>query len=169
MISAPGEPAVRLIVKRFINGRFSNILAKAELGSVFLMSPPRDYFTYSPSERNSIFVATGTGVAPFISMLTPGIRVGVMLHGATDLSGLYCQRYLSAKVALYIPCLSRHPVSPGLDYEYFSGTVSTYLKNKLPLGHYDFFVCGGDDMIREVTHIVDRSFSGARVFKESFA
>ena len=46
--------------------------------------------------------------------------------------------------------------------------MTAYIEKKLPLADYDFYLCGGSEMIRDVMGIVDDRFPAARVFTEIF-
>jgi NAD(P)H-flavin reductase len=48
------------------------------------------------------------------------------------------------------------------------GRVSDYLEAHLPDGAYDFYLCGRQDMIRDVTLLVDEKFPGSLVYAETF-
>ena len=62
-------------------------------------------------------------------------------------------------------CLSE-PVNK--DTDYFRGRVTDYLRNELPLSTYDFYLCGGREMIRDVTLLVDEQFPGSYIYTEPF-
>jgi NAD(P)H-flavin reductase len=81
---------------------------------------------------------------------------------------LYYRSDFGAAASLYVPCLS-HPL-PGsvLPPGVYRGWVSGYLREHLPTGAYDFYLCGRREMIRDVTLLVDERFPDSLVYAEIF-
>jgi benzoate/toluate 1,2-dioxygenase reductase subunit len=166
LISAQGDSYLALLVRVVEGGRLSPVLAAAKEGTPFSFTGPYGYFVWLPSERPAVFVATGTGVAPFISMAISGVRGFTLIHGVRQIDELYERSLLRAAAATYVPCLSNP--SPGVEVDVFEGRVTSYLRSRLDRGVYDFYVCGSEDMIREVTVTVDEQFEGSSVYAEPF-
>jgi len=112
-----------------------------------------------------VFVATGTGIAPFVSMGLSGCNGFTLLHGIRNPDERYYADVFERTAGIYVPCISGpgSPV-PGA----FPGRVTGYVAEDLPAGEYDFYLCGRTEMIRDVTRIVDRRFPASRVFIELF-
>jgi len=147
-------------------GALSPVLAKAEIGTSFFIRGPRGYFVWLPSERPSVFVATGTGAAPFISMAKSGVKDFIFLHGAKRIEDLYERPLFRGAAATYVACLSYPGHWP--DADVFEGRVTRFLRDRLNSGLYDFYLCGRKEMIRDATLIVDEKFSGSSVYSEPF-
>ena len=81
LISAPDQPVLRLLIKRMPAGQLSVALAELPLGTELAISSAQGYFCHQPSEREVCFIATGTGIAPFIAMCASGLRGFTLLHG----------------------------------------------------------------------------------------
>ncbi|MBW2146314.1 MAG: hypothetical protein JRI22_04760 [Deltaproteobacteria bacterium] len=168
LISAPGDPTLALCVRNVERGRFSSILTSAGVGAQFYFTGPHGYFTFRLSLRPAVFVATGTGIAPFVSMCRSGATGFTLLHGVRLPSDLYYQPLFRVAAQLYMPCLSGAPIeSPKLAHT-FRGTVTEYLERLLPSGLYDFYLCGRREMIQDVTLLVDERFPGSFVYTEVF-
>jgi NAD(P)H-flavin reductase len=112
-------------------------------------------------------VATGTGIAPFVSMARAGVSGFILLHGVRVQSELYYAKLFELAAKGYIPCLSGNGGTSSVENQ-FSGRVTDYLKRHLPPDDYDFYLCGRNDMIRDVTLLVDDCFPGSRVYSEIF-
>jgi NAD(P)H-flavin reductase len=149
-------------------GQFSPVFAAAEIGTKFSFTGPYGYFTYRPSERPAVFVATGTGISPFLSISRSGVSEFTLLHGVRTASDLHYQDFLRRTARSYVPCLSASPDQVGTVENGFDGRVTRYLKEYLPLNTYDFYLCGRQEMIRDVTLLVDEQFSGSLVYTETF-
>ncbi len=67
--SAPGGNRFEICLNLVQDGLFSPFLFSLAPGYEFEMSAPLGYFVLRDPGRDAVFVATGTGVAPFRSML----------------------------------------------------------------------------------------------------
>jgi NAD(P)H-flavin reductase len=167
-VSSPDMEAVDFLVRYVKAGRFSSLLASAGEGDIFRFTGPHGYFRFYPSERVPVFVATGTGVAPFVSMARAGTRGFILLHGVRRFLDLYYEPLFRKTARLYVPCVSAKSDSGERDAGDFAGRVTGYLENRLPPGSYDFYLCGKGEMIRDVIRLVDHRFPDCRVYTEPF-
>jgi ferredoxin-NADP reductase len=168
LVNAPAAAELQVCVRILQGGRFTPRLARAALHSRFDISGPHGYFIFQPSERPPVFVATGTGIAPFVAMARSGVRGFTLLHGAREAAGLYYQDEMRAAASGYMACLSGTAASAAAPAEAFAGRVTAYLEAHLPPGAYDFYLCGRSEMIRDVTLLADRRFGASLVRSEIF-
>lgn len=164
---ASGVDAKELVlcIRLVDQGNVSEVLSTCDLPAEIPIKGPYGYFTFKPSTRQAIFAATGTGIAPFSSMVRSGIGGFVFLHGVRQSADLYYRNLFQTAAITYMACLSR------VDQEsdaFFHGHVTEYLQKHLPLGSYDFYLCGNRGMIRDVTRLVDQRFPGSLVYMEMF-
>lgn len=150
-------------------GRFSTIIADATPGTVFQVSGPHGHFIYQGKANPAVFVATGTGVAPFVAFCQAGITDALLLHGVRHVVELIYRPLLQAHLRSYIPCLSRSARIPtaGIDTA-FAGRVTLYLETELAPGKYDFYLCGRPGMIRDAMALIDDRFGESRIFVETY-
>ena len=165
LVSAPTDPHLALCVRNIEAGFLSFELSHAPVGTRFNFNGPHGYFTFKPSNRPAVFVATGTGVAPFVSMARSGVTGFTLLHGVRSATENYYASVLKSTAMHYILCLSENHTS--LD-EFFQGRVTDYLYKNLAPGRYDFYLCGRREMIRDVINCVDEKFPDSLVFTEIF-
>jgi ferredoxin-NADP reductase len=166
LASAPHEPEMRLCIRAVEGGQVSGRLERLTPGSALTFYGPHGYFTFKPAGRTPVFVATGSGVAPFRAMAAAGAAGYVLLHGVDSPADLYYADVLRSAAARYVPCISGPEatrVSGG-----FAGRVTDYLRQRLPAGSYDFYACGRRDMVRDVTLLADERFPDSLVFAETF-
>jgi ferredoxin-NADP reductase len=168
LVNAPAAAELVLCVRIVSEGHFTPRLARAPIHSRFDVSGPYGYFTFQPGIRPAVFVATGSGIAPFVAMARSGIKGFTLLHGVNDARGLHYEAELRAAAACYVPCLSAITEGTAMPAGAFSGRVTAYLAEHLPSGAYDFYLCGRSDMIRDVTLLVDRRFPDSLVRSEIF-
>ena len=160
---APDSDLLTLCVRHVVNGRLSSFLAAAPVGTPLTFTGPHGYFLFQKSPRPPVFVATGAGVAPFLSMVGAGVSGFTLLHGARTAKELYYETYLRAASARYVACLSE-----GSAEGCFAGRVSDWAREHLSLLAHDFYLCGSREMIRDVTLLADERFPGSLVHTEAF-
>ncbi|MCL4402605.1 MAG: FAD-dependent oxidoreductase, partial [Acidobacteria bacterium] len=73
LASAPGGTSFELCLNRVCEGVFSPYLFDLEPGAVVPLQGPYGVFGWRKPARDSVLVATGTGIAPFRSMLRAGL------------------------------------------------------------------------------------------------
>jgi ferredoxin-NADP reductase len=156
--SAPGVFPVELCIQRLENGPGSNYLYQLEPGDVFCAHAPFGFFTFHPKPgRDCLFIATGTGVAPFRSMVgsvdyrnSPPRRAVCLLGVRREADLLYDAEFARHPAVEWIPCLSRQE---GTGAGRFSGRVTDYIRSLSPefrWGETEFYLCGNGAMIQEV-------------------
>ena len=165
LVSAPTDPNLALCIRNIDAGRLSPGLNHAPVGTPFTFSGPHGYFTFKPSNRPAGFVATGTGVAPFVSMARSGVKGFTLLHGVRSAAENYYASVLKSAARQYILCLSETHQSTD---NFFQGRVTDFLYQNLAPGLYDFYLCGRREMIRDVINCVDEKFPESLVFTEIF-
>jgi ferredoxin-NADP reductase len=166
MVSSPKDPDIHLCVRETKGGRLSPWLATASIGTPIRFSGPHGYFTFHPSERPPVFVATGTGIAPFVSMCRAGVKGFTLLHGVQKAEDLYYKTLFQGSAHPYVPCLT------GADGDRtagaYPGRVTEFMESRLAAGRYDFYVSGAQEMIRDVLRLVDNRFPDSFIFTEPF-
>lgn len=168
LTSSPEEDALSICVRMIDGGRFSPRLAEAEIGSELAFSGPRGFFVYRPSSRPAVFIATGTGIAPFVSMVRAGVSNFLMAHGAPSEADLHFRSIVAPAARSYTGCTSREEPAYAGSPACRAGRVTDYVRSDLPDGLYDFYLCGRRDMVRDVVGLVDARFSGSAVYSEIF-
>jgi benzoate/toluate 1,2-dioxygenase reductase subunit len=169
LVCAPSEQRLSLCVQVVAAGALSPLLARLEDGSILSFSGPHGYFIFQPSDRPAVFVATGTGIAPFVAMAKSGIGGFTLLHGASSVADLHYRDVVQPSAGRYLACLSRPGDGGTLPSWGCRGRVSEVLRNELAPGVFDFYLCGSRTMVRDVAAIVDERFPGSRVFSEVFS
>ena len=124
-------------------------------GSFVLPSPV-------PEKADFIFLATGTGIAPFHSFVKshPGLRYR-LIHGVRHLNERYDREtYESGR---YFACVSQEP---GGD---FHGRLTAYLATQIPHPTATYYLCGNRAMIVEAYELLrEQGVNGDRLVTEVF-
>ena len=165
LANAPDDAELVLCIRRVAEGRFSTLLFSTPVGTAFTFSGAHGYFVFRASARPPVFVATGTGVAPFAAMARSSVRGFILLHGVRQTGECYYASLLRSKARRYVVCLSDEDPP---EARTFHGRVTDYLASQLEPDRYDFYLCGRGEMIRDVTWLVDDRFPGSKVYTEIF-
>jgi len=165
LVSSPRDPYLRLCIRHIPRGELTPKLLEIPIGESLRFFGPNGYFLFRASGKQPVFVATGTGIAPFVSMGLTGCRGFTLLHGIRKADERYYADVFQRAAEMYMTCITGP--DPG-GFESFPGRVTEYVAEALPVGEYDFYLCGRTDMIRDVTRIVDRRFPESRIFIELF-
>jgi len=165
LVSSPEDQDLVLCIRHVEGGQLSSFLGSAEPGTQISFTGPCGYFTYKSSEHPAVFVATGTGIAPFCSMVRSGANGFTMLHGVNDPQELHYKSVIEPVAELYLPCNSGSKKNPG---DSFEGRVTDYVQHHLDRKVSDFYLCGHREMIRDMLFLIDEYFSNSLVYTETF-
>jgi len=166
--SGSKEPYLRFVIRRMPNGQVSQWLAARTRGDEVDISLPFGWFrpgTNGASSDPCVLVATGTGIAPFLSALRscPDLQPLVCLYGVRCLADAVGLDYLRERCPLRL-CVSREYAPP-----HHHGRV-TDLLTEIPLAeHTNYYLCGLDAMIDEVSGWLEQhGVHFARIHREVF-
>ncbi|NNG01494.1 MAG: hypothetical protein HKM93_19055 [Desulfobacteraceae bacterium] len=168
MVNDPDSRQLVLCVRLVQNGLLSPVLADCNMGTSFTISGPYGYFRFNPSPRHPVFVASGTGIAPFASMAHAGVEGFTLIHGVRYGEELYYRNQIESAAKAYVPCITQPSGHDSAIRESFHGRVTDYISRYLSPASYDFYLCGRREMLRDVTHLVDDRFPGSLVYTEIF-
>jgi ferredoxin-NADP reductase len=156
IVSPPGE-RVALCANLVPDGFLSPFLFAMQPGDEIDFKGPYGAFILRRPVSDSIFVATGTGIAPFRSMLLTHLREHperqfTLIYGVRHEPGLLYHDELSALPAAhpnfrYIPTLTRPP-------EHWTGLTGRVQQPTLDLlgdrRDVDVYICGLHEMVNDV-------------------
>jgi ferredoxin-NADP reductase len=165
--SGTDDDSLRFIIRRMPGGAVSEYLSQLKPGNHVRASPPFGWFR--PGEhggsRPFAFIATGTGIAPFLSHLRsrPTVHPSIVLYGVRELADAVDVDGLK-KVCNLRLAVSRQQVS-GTHH----GRV-TDLLGEVPVdANTDYYLCGLDVMIDDVTNWLEaRGIDITRIHRECF-
>ncbi|HET9741723.1 MAG TPA: FAD-dependent oxidoreductase [Terriglobales bacterium] len=162
LASAPRGNEFDLCLNRVQDGYFSNLLCEMHEGDTIHFHGPHGAFVLRNPLRDSIFVATGTGIAPirgFVQWLfsDPARHEGkqaVLVYGTRYPSGLYYADYFRLMAHdfpnfHYITTLSR----PDEQWQGARGYVQEHVRGVIEAcpeserGNFDAYICGLNAMV----------------------
>lgn len=155
--SGPNGNRFELCLNRVQDGIFSPWLFLLEPGGTVDMKGPLGYFTWKHPVRDSILVATGTGIAPFRGMLTAYLGAGgdrriTLVYGVRyEESLLYREEFEAMERAYpnfrFVPTLSR----PDDGWTGGRGHVQSHVLEVLgERRDMDVYICGLKLMVDDV-------------------
>lgn len=152
------QGCVTLLVDCRNPGKGSNFFRNIKINeSVFISRAVGKFRFNSKEDTKKVFIATGTGIAPFIPMIKNIDPAGVQLIFG------YSEEGFENLVDYYFPienlkvtfCKS----TPSSTRDRFSGRVTKYLEIQKPEFYEgkDFYISGRNQMIKEVIKILEKN------------
>lgn len=176
LASLPEGNSFEICLNLVPDGLFTPHLFSLQPGQAVSMKGPVGNFTLRNPQRESIFVATGTGVVPFRAMLRqPGFlengTPATLLFGARYAEGLMFHdefRQLSEEYAnlRFIPTVTR----PAAGWQGSSGRVQPLLWDLLASNTAaDVYICGLKEMVDDVREQLKlRGFDRKQIIYEKY-
>jgi ferredoxin/flavodoxin---NADP+ reductase len=180
------ENGYEYYIRLVTGGMFTPLLWRIGEGHGMSMKGPKGKFVLEPNDdRTHVFISSGTGIAPFISMMKTLLHDGVprrtvILHGASYEHDLGYRELLEewqsdgTYPVTYVPTISR-PGSP--ENSRWSGRVgrveaivpAVYEEMMLTADNSIAYICGNPDMITAVENtLLGRGFPEEQVKKELY-
>ena len=155
--SPPAENRFDLCLNRVPGGHFSNYLCELAPGDGIEFEGPFGFFVLRQSARDSLFIATGTGIAPIRGLLQELFARGTtqkvwLLFGVRYPNTILYRREFEALAARhsnfrFLPTLSRAPA----DWTGLRGHVQEHLEPLLSQHPgVDVYLCGLKAMVDDV-------------------
>jgi CDP-4-dehydro-6-deoxyglucose reductase len=159
--SPPGKGnQFELCLNRVDDGAFSPHLFDLSPGDVVNMQPPLGTFTMRQPLRDSLLVATGTGIAPFRSMLKSEVKLDsrafTLLFGVRHESHLLYREEFEAMAGRF-PQFRFWPTltQPGPNWAGRTGRVQSHLSEAIDgRKDIDIYLCGLQPMVDDVRQIL---------------
>jgi ferredoxin-NADP reductase len=173
--SSPAGNHFEICFNRVQDGRFSPFLYDLQPGDSVGAKGPHGYFTVKNPDSPILMIATGTGVAPFRSMLLHLLGEGaaasiMLLFGVRYEEGiLYGNEFEQLQRRhpnfRFWPTLTR----PKETWNGRAGRVQAHLEEALATPGLDVYICGLNAMVKDVRGILkERGLERSRVFYERY-
>lgn len=145
--SGENDNYLEILVKEVEDGFISPLLKKVNVGDYLQVEEARGYYGL-PFNRNAtdsfLFIATGTGIAPFHSFIKSNPELNYkLIHGIRNLNDA-CEPSFYEKDKLVI-CTSREQTEST-----FYGRVTKFLENYSIQDVTRIYLCGNVSMINDV-------------------
>jgi len=162
--SGPADPDAELLFDLIEGGCLTPRLAGLAPGAAIRVGEPTGSFR--DVEGKAVWIAAGTGIAPFLSMVRSrrgGDRR--LVHGSRTLSGLLYGAELRAALGnSYMPCCSSES-GPGV----FGGRLTVYLRSAELDPAARYLLCGSPAMVVDVRDLlIGRGVPFDHIFSEIY-
>lgn len=148
--SGVSEEEISILFNVKEDGLLTPLLSKLQMGDSILVSAP--FGAFLGDDKPSWWIAAGTGVAPFRSMLRSGMeKEKKLIHGGRTSDSFYFQQEMMPLLGnRYIRCCSQEK-GEGL----YEGRLTQWLREQysLPEGIM-YYLCGSSEMVVEVRDIL---------------
>ncbi len=141
--SGEEENEIQILYNVIDEGYLTPRLSDLEAGDTIWITEPRGEFTCNDDQ--AVWIATGTGIAPFYSMLRSGKGENkILIHGNRYLEQfMFYDEFLEKPGGSYIRCCSAET-----DEGVFPGRVTAYLEeHQLPDPGLKYYLCGSAEMV----------------------
>ena len=147
------------------DGLLTPQLSKLNAGDIIYITHP--FGNFICKEEMAVWIATGTGIAPFASMFFSGQHENkILIQGNRTKDGLYFSEYFSKEMGSnYKPCCSREK---GADF--FHGRVTDYLNTiEIPDTRITYYLCGSAEMVVDVRDLlIEKGVPFSNIMAEIF-
>jgi ferredoxin--NADP+ reductase len=144
------ESDIKILFNIKDDGYLTPLLAGCKAGDFIQVSPP--FGNFICNDKEAYWIASGTGIAPFASMIFSGMAEGkTLIHGSRFLSDFYFQSEIAPVMNKeYIRCCSAES-GEGV----YSGRLTQYLKDLecLPADK-KYYLCGSPEMVVDTRDIL---------------
>ncbi|MBU1197299.1 FAD-dependent oxidoreductase [Candidatus Micrarchaeota archaeon] len=176
--SSPNEKRfVEFCIKRVPKGRVSNLVCDLIVGRGLMVSGPYGVFRLRGNEKEIVFLASGTGIAPFKSMIESLFEQGSdksiwLLFGIRNESEIIYRSFFENLAEQhsnfhFYPVLSDKELG---DWKGERGFVSDAIDRVLPsLDEKEFYLCGVPVMVKSVNDfLLQKGVLKERIFMEQY-
>jgi ferredoxin--NADP+ reductase/benzoate/toluate 1,2-dioxygenase reductase subunit len=162
--STEHDPSLEVLIKEVDTGLVSKQLKKIIPGELLEVDGPFGYFTIEDKNkyRKFLFIATGTGIAPFRSITGTFPELDYfVLHGVRNTAEAYERNHFPTD--RYILCASKD------QHGDYNGRVTDYLKQISLDSDTLVYLCGNCDMIYDVyDYLTARGFPSGNIKTEVY-
>jgi CDP-4-dehydro-6-deoxyglucose reductase len=174
--SSPEARPVELCVKLVEGGPGTNYLYRLREGDQFKGFAPYGDFTFEQKPgRRACFIATGTGIAPFRSMLlseayrkAPPVSAWLLMGVRTEDELVYETELSQISGVTWVSAVSQ----PRGEFSGFKGRVTDWLRaqgDSFPWSETEFYLCGNGAMITEIKALLaDRGVAKDSIHQEKY-
>lgn len=149
--SGEKDETIDILYSLHPTGAVTPQLWRLNSGDSVYTSAASGHFAAKPQAMT--WIAAGTGIAPFVSMIRSGKQTDIQLiHGARQIDDFYNSKEFTERLSHnYIQCLS----GQSNQSTHFDGRVSDYLRRQAQVDcTRQYLLCGGSEMVVEVRDLL---------------
>ena len=153
--STPSDSEIELLIKNYTGGQFSNYLFnEAKVNDLLRIEGPKGtYILPRNITHNLIFISTGTGIAPNLSLIKSALKEGKVQPSQITL--IHGQRFAKEHIYSIKEILNGVKIIKCTSRESAEGFVQGYVQDavkglELDISNSLVFACGNPQMIKEL-------------------
>ena len=147
--SGENEAQIKILYNVIEEGYLTPRLADLEAGDTLWITEPRGEFT--DDQNPAVWIATGTGIAPFYAMLKSGLGLHkILIHGNRYLEQFhFLDEFETVLGENYIRCCSGE-----YDEKVYHGRVTGFIEEAELDPSKKYYLCGNAEMVVETRDIL---------------
>ncbi len=163
--SGTDDEYLEILIREVEEGIVSKRLRKLTKGDTIDINGPYGFFMYNaqpPSFKKLVFIASGTGIAPFHSFIRSYPKANYsLIHGIRTIDEAYDKDHFTPE--RYVTCTSRDKSGD------FQGRVTDYLHTAEFDRDVLIYLCGNSNMILDSMDILQKKgFSQSQMYTEVY-
>ena len=150
IVSGEQDDTLKILYEVVPNGLLTPQMSRLTKGSCIEVSEAMGSFL--PTTQKAVLIATGTGIAPFVSMISSGYANNkILLHGSRTLEGFYFHELFASRMGYNYLRYCTTEAAPGI----ISGRLTNHLK-QMDDNDPDilYYLCGSNQMVIDVREIL---------------
>lgn len=163
--SGEKDEDIQILYNVIEEGYLTPLLSDLEAGDTLWITEPRGEFT--GDDDPAVWIATGTGIAPFYSMLKSGRAANkTLIHGNRYLEQFHFYDFFSGLLGeQYTRCCTAEE-----DEGVYHGRVTGFLEdNPLPDPDLKYYLCGNAEMVVDTRDIlIEKGIPFDRIISEIY-
>ncbi len=173
--SCPDESNLRFCIKVVEGGKGSKFFSELEQGLEVEMLGPQGRFVATEENKPSIFIATGAGIAPIISIIEDqlvqkkNIEEIILLFGVRSQNDIFFVDYLEelAKHQNFSYHITLSRPAENSEWGGLTGRVTDHME--FHKNEHQVYLCGSPDMVKDVRKILtEKNMDMKKVHMEIF-
>lgn len=163
--SGENEEYVDILFDEKPGGSLTPFLSKLLSDDIIYVSEP--FGTFTTARGKAFWIASGTGVAPFVSMARSGLATGkTLIHGGRLDENFYFSDVLASLMTHgYVRCCSQQE-----DTQNYKGRLTAWLTDNqnLPV-NCQYYLCGSPEMVVQVRDIlIEKGIPFQNIISETY-
>ena len=163
--SGENEEYVDILFDEKPDGNLTPFLSKLNSGATIYVSEP--FGTFTTTGGKAFWIASGTGVAPFVSMARSGLAVDkILIHGGRLDENFYFSDVLESLITDgYVRCCSQQE-----DTQNYNGRLTAWLMDNQNLStNCPYYLCGSPEMVVQVRDIlIEKGIPFQNIISETY-
>lgn len=163
--SGENEKNIDILFDEKLDGKLTPFLSNLTSGDTIYVSEP--FGDFRCEDENCWFIASGTGIAPFVSMIRSGMAKGKkLIHGGKNDENFYFSDLIEKELKNdYVRCASQQT-----DTSFYKGRLTKWLVEQSVFSkEISYYLCGSSEMVVDVRDfLIKKGVSFDKIISETY-